>query len=217
MGRVLRLAAFLTAGLLAILPPVGYTVLVTVRGKSNGLYGDYWQGFMGNWLATVIGLVGGLPIALLLNRAAERAADRRRIAQETAAHRMQLRRLYQVVERELQDNVGDLRAASQGTTPRMHFPVGRWDAIVAGGEVRLIDDLGTLESLAQTYEAITTVNSLAAMWLTTISSGQRSGDGATAAIHRMLVDAASDAVELVDACLPRIRTAIDSIEDPVLG
>jgi uncharacterized membrane protein len=210
MNRLLRAGAYVAVGLVALLPPIAYAISINMSGHSGGAYGSYWQGLMGNWFATVIGVIAGLPIALMLNRIAERTASAKRLTEEAHARRTRLRRLYEIVGRELRDNLADLRSTSQGTTPRLHFPVGRWEAIVASGEVRLIDNLETLEALAETYEAITTVNSLASMWLSSLNSGQGPSDATTTTLHRMLVDAACDALDLLEGCLAKIGTAIEA-------
>jgi len=162
MGRT---AGGLLLASIAAAPPLLYAGYITIITNGPLLTSAYWQGTMGNWLATIIGVVAGLPIALWLNKAIQRVAESRTAAEATAKAAERAERVREVLLKELGDNVPGLEDLTTGTITRIHFSTARWNAMAAGGELRWVTEVDLLEQLALAYESIDVVNGLARIWI----------------------------------------------------
>jgi hypothetical protein len=108
---------------------------------------SFWQGFVGNLLATIIGVAVGIPVAFWINRKVE--ADTERGKRQKIMHSLHA---------ELQSNKERLikwqRDNLQGVTKSMYgafISHEVWDTFSDGGELQWIKDVYLLEWLARTY------------------------------------------------------------------
>lgn len=195
MRRALITGVAALAALSAI--PVAYTIYISVRVGHGWLPSTYMQGMMGNWLATIMGVGAGLPIALWLNRRVEARADR-----INAVHAAtQRQRVISVLQRELEHNAAPLAQAAAGNVTRAQFFVGRWHALMAGGELHWLTDLELLDLVAGAYETLDVVNMFASRWLVTLGEPDHGSDAGADTVKRLLVDAAGDSLDAVRGAL----------------
>ena len=87
MIKFLRQKYYLLPFLILFLVPVIYSLFRI--GSQN-----YWDGALGNWLATMLGVIGGIPIALEINRFVTELDDLKK-------KKAQLLEVYSVLELEL--------------------------------------------------------------------------------------------------------------------
>lgn len=120
----------------------------------------YRNSFFGNWAATVIGVIVGIPIALELNRR-EIAADAERSAASRQREERQRRsKILGLLRTELVYNREQLaaRQAGEGRPKRQVLVPGLkdelWHAFSDGGELQCIQDLDLLDALATAYHRI---------------------------------------------------------------
>lgn len=116
---------------------------------------------MGNLLATLVGVIVGIPIALSINRsqlATEEAANH---AKQVAEHKKRKDTILSLLRTELQQNLQDLheRMKEMQTSGKRAVFVNPlrdevWGALSDGGEIKWIDDLDLLAHLAAAYHEI---------------------------------------------------------------
>jgi hypothetical protein len=113
---------------------------------------------MGNWFATMIGVVLGIPIALGLSRWQQRQQEqqeRTARARETADHRT---RVLHVIKNELQFNLERLATSRKGNGERKGkvtyargLKTAMWQALSHGGELQWIGNPELLEACSLAY------------------------------------------------------------------
>jgi hypothetical protein len=131
---------------------------------------------MGNWFATVIGVVVGIPIALGLSRWQEKEQERREQStreEEASTRKAEILRLIQTELKHNYDQIeGSTIRAENGskTNNREVFIEGLkdelWNAFSDGGEVRWIRDLQLLHNISVAYYYIRRIMHLENQYLT---------------------------------------------------
>lgn len=157
-------SVYVLIGVFAVVPIVYFFLRITNQ--------PFLDSAMGDWFATMIGAVVGIPIALWLSRwqqgeqerkkteALDRQSDERRtrivglIAEELAYNRHQL--LHSQVEQ-------------NGTTKRVVILNGLkdelWRALSDGGELQWLNDLSLLQAFAEAYHHIRRVIAVERLWM----------------------------------------------------
>jgi len=202
--RVLMLVG-LTAG---IAPAVWYCLYMVFMDQKSWLTSDYTIQLMGGWLATVMGVVIGLPVAAWLADRAS-AAERRKQAEREDHKAAEMRiRILTIVRRELASSLPGLEEMADGTLTRFHYNVGRWNALTSSGDLKWIRTVSIIDDLAEAYEALEVVNILASDWLRTLDERAVPGEGQRL-VRRLAGEAARDAtaaigraLQILDAELP---------------
>lgn len=191
----------------ALFPPLVYSVYAVVHEKNNWLWSSYLQALMSSWAATVLGIGVGLPVALWLNRLAQREADKAENEKTLAAAKLREDRVLQIVEQELTGNLGYIEAVINNNSLRFHFDVARWQAIGSSGDAAAIDDLAVLQRVARTYEQIETLNAIAGQWLV-VMTNHHVADGSSVlrdeTLRSLVVASSNDALRAINETLPVI-------------
>jgi len=125
---------------------------------------QFRDSFMGNWFATMIGVMVGIPIALEINRRQRKVQER---TEKVVREREQLARtakILKLVKKELTHNREALVGRQQtedGTSQRVvstnRLKDELWNAFSDGGELQWITDLELLDSISAAYHHIRTV------------------------------------------------------------
>ena len=148
----------------AVLASVGCIVTGVVLVIGVYLLGaaDFQSGFLSNFLATLGGLLFGVPVALWL--ASRQARDQREDAERAERTTAQRRRreVLAAIRQELDENrtklTRDRRDAANDRTFAVPFPTDEvWSAMSDGGHLQWVDDLGLLRRLARAYVFIRTI------------------------------------------------------------
>ena len=136
--------------------PVAYSV-------AHVFDSTYRDSFFGNWAATVIGVIVGIPIALELNRRqvsseAVRSAESRQ--KEEGQRRSKILALLRTELIYNREQLG-VRQAGEGKPKRQVLLPGLkdelWHAFSDGGELQWIQDLDLLDAIASAYHRIRTI------------------------------------------------------------
>jgi len=208
-GRSKLAALLLSIAVCAV--PVSYAAYITDKSGENWLQSDYWQATLGGVLATVVGIILGLPIAAWVNDVGQRHQQEAE-ARAAASHaRDQLDRLGRLLASELTDATRPLESIeTTGVVDRFQFNVARWEAVSSSGDLRWLTDLPAISALAEAYEAIGVVNVLGYEWLRSMSrpDGVAAWPGtnqpSSEVLTDLLRDAASDARAKIQAALDHI-------------
>lgn len=214
-------AMALLVGVLACLVPIAYSLYITDRSDPDWLKSSYWQATVGGFLATVAGIVLGLPIAAWVNDIGERRKQDADAAAQVQHERQQVTRLCDLLQTELTESYNLLGPIAEGEINRFRFSTARWDAVMSSGDIRWLGDLEVVSTLAEAYEALEVANTLGGEWLRSMSSppGQSAWPGTSTAPHevlqRLLSDAAADARDKAGPAiseLTKIRTRATRME-----
>jgi hypothetical protein len=209
-GRLPRIP-FIIAALTAIitLAPVGYTVLMGWRAGRGWLTADYFQSMVGNLFATVVGVGVGLPVALWVNRIAQRENSSYERLREEREHDLREQVLLSTIAQELRENVVGLQMAEEGTVTQVHYLTARWRAIVSAGGVADISDSNLISAVATAYERLETLNILTVHWLSASTSvgvaSRETGEHAVTLTKRLVVAAATESLEHINLALPLLE------------
>lgn len=204
------------ASLLPILGilPFAYTVYFEVANPHGWLQNGFSQSLMSNMLATAVGVILGIPIALWANSELQRRAEQRQTEIDAAYASTQHDRILAVIDQELQGNLPALSELEAGDVSRIYFPVARWRAICASGELKWIDDLLVLDSVAQAYESLESINALAAHWLSATAARSITGETELSdVLTKLISDAAGDSIAKINAALPHVNAI--AVEAPI--
>jgi hypothetical protein len=121
---------------------------------------NFWQGFAGNLLATIIGVIIGIPIAFWINRRAENIIEREKTEKAIRLLGMELYENYcQIVDarnpRTNDETVIEL--VTLGSTLKDEV----WNTFSDGGEFQWVKRLAVAGSFTQVYGEIKTIKYLA--------------------------------------------------------
>ena len=149
IAAVLRWTLPVTLGLCAI----GYSAY-----RAREL--QYWDGAVGNWLATLLGIIVGVPVALHLER--QRAA---RAAEMEALTEGNVRKsVLNVLRTELREVLRQLslRVNMTDSVPIEPLRDSSWEALRAAGSLRYLTQPTLIESISGAYRWIAILNELEA-------------------------------------------------------
>jgi hypothetical protein len=118
---------------------------------------------MGNWFATIIGIIVGIPIALEINRRQQIDQNKK---EQTALEQEKVgrkRKILTLLREELSFNhrILETLVEEQEQKPRMRLLTGQkdalWSALSSSGDLQWIDELDLLSSLSVSYYYIRTL------------------------------------------------------------
>jgi hypothetical protein len=123
-------------------PALGYTVF-----RSDQF--QYWDGAVGNLVATLLGIIAGVPVALYLER--RRAANE---AKEKRREEIRIKReMLKLLREELQDNSIRLqqRTALTDTIPIEPLKTSVWEALRDSGDLKYVSEPILISCIANAY------------------------------------------------------------------
>ena len=120
---------YLLPSLVLLLVPIVYSVF---RWLDKG----YWDSAIGNWLATMLGIIGGIPIGLEVNRLVTATEERKKTKIETENERD----ILLLTKEELKFDLARLkeREGNLSSLSLHPFKTDLWDAISDSGELKYI-------------------------------------------------------------------------------
>ena len=154
------------------LPIVGVALIPTVFFFGHLGERAFVAATMGNWFATMVGVLVGIPIAVRLAMWQQEQRQKREDEKEQAESRSRKSRILNLVREELEFNRNKL--SEQPVEPDSPFErvisAGGlkdelWRAFSDGGELEWIDDLDLMSILAQAYHCIRRVIFLQDLYL----------------------------------------------------
>ncbi len=117
---------------------------------------QYWDGAVGNWLATLLGIITGVPVALFL--------ERRRVASETNDKQQELHRVRRdmliLLQGELVDATTRLasRVALKDAVPIDPMKTSIWDVMRDSGNLAYISEPELISAIADAYRLISIIS-----------------------------------------------------------
>lgn len=132
------------------LAAVAVTYSIYRRGEIQ-----YWDGAVGNWLATLLGIVTGVPVALFL--------ERRRVASETSWKQREVQRVRRDMLTLLQGELADAamrlkkRVELKDAVPFDPMKMSIWDVMRDSGNLTHISEPELLSSIADAYRIISVI------------------------------------------------------------
>jgi len=198
MTRVTKIISW-TLLLAVLLAPFGYVLL----GAPSGSFLD---NVMGNLLATAAALVGGIPLALWLDRIIKSSEQRE---QQQSDRRRELE-LLELLREELAfcSNGLSLRREHPHTIQIQPLKSDLWSAISAAGKLNLIQNHRLLNRIASAYYIINIVRRVEEHAYRALRSATVRFDGGGTAVELLLEDARRFD-ELLDSS---IREAVNDID-----
>lgn len=138
-------------GLLAALAvsALGYTFIRTDQFQ-------YWDGLVGNLVATLLGIIAGVPVALHLER--RRAAHE---AEEKKREEIRIKReMLTLLREELHDNSNRLqqRTALTDTIPTEPLKTSIWEALRDSGNLKFISEPSLISCIANAYRFLVIIH-----------------------------------------------------------
>jgi hypothetical protein len=170
---------------------------------------QYWDGAVGNWLATLLGIVTGVPVALYLERtrsAAEvsaKAKEAERVRRDTLA--LLLGELTDAQQRVI------ARLPLKDSIPIDPMKLSIWNAMRDSGKLAHISDPTLLSCIADAYRFITILNDREKHTMTviygvnvTFPDGENAGQKLlrdTSSFHGPLLNQVTKAIEAITIAL----------------
>lgn len=113
---------------------------------------EYWDGAVGNWLATLLGIIVGIPVALSLERNRERAENE---AKARVERQMRLDVLA-LLKRELAEAERSIvhRMSLGSSVPVEPLKVSSWEAMKATGNLKYVSEPSLIEPISDAYRLI---------------------------------------------------------------
>ena len=179
-------------------------VVYSFQQRSNQ---GYWDGAIGNWLATLLGIVAGVPIALAIER---RRASREELEQ-SVRKRQQAIKISFLIRDELVHNSNGLakRLRDRTKLPLLPFKSDLWRALSDSGEIKWIDNPPVLNDIASAFYYIGVVTAIEENCYEAVRGLNPRYEDGTLVSQRLLEDARYFDGDLSKA----ITTAIESIEN----
>ena len=203
MIKFLKQKYYLLPFLILFLIPATYSL--SRAGNQN-----YWDGAIGNWLATMLGVIGGIPIALEVNRFITEIDDQKKRKVEKDKEKA----ILLLVKEELDFNLSRLndRKGNISSLPLHPFKTDLWDALSDSGEIKFINSSSLLNRITSAYHIIKIVKKTEeqcyiAMRSATVSFGNKTG-------HQLLLEDARGFDNQNDA---NTKYAIDEISKYLVG
>ena len=138
--------------------PAALVVFAIVYSYQRRFETTYWDGAVGNWLATLLGIVTGVPVALYLER--NRAKAER--AERLKADQLEKRDVLTLIHAELLDARGKIaqRIALGASIPVEPLKTSAWEALAATGNLRHLAELPLLSAMSEAYRLIQVLASI---------------------------------------------------------
>jgi hypothetical protein len=172
----------------------------------------FLENFMGNWAATMIGAVIGIPIALWLSRRQQREQEKRELETQQQEAVARKAKILNLIRSELQYNRDQLME-SKTETNHVVFINGLkdelWSAFSDGGELEWIRDLQLLYDISFAYHYVRRLIYLEKMYLEIeYYPGTRSLYGVKEELVKQLVQIDPDALKCINHALEAIERNI---------
>jgi hypothetical protein len=120
---------------------------------------EFWKNFLSNLLATFLGLIIGIPVALWINRFQQKAtevSENKRIDLETSTRKEKILNLIKA-ELEFNEEIFSTRNNDEiyiSGLDTYKFKLETWGSISDGGEIQWIQNLDLLNAVSLAYYAI---------------------------------------------------------------
>lgn len=130
---------------LVILPPLIYSYFRVAEVS-------YWDDVMGNLIATLVGVIIGIPFALEINRLIVRQEEKKKLNEA----RQKNKDILMLIKQELIFNLDRLkdRQSIPNALQTHPYQVDVWEAFSDSGEIRWISNANLLNRIASAYSAI---------------------------------------------------------------
>lgn len=158
---------------------------------------SFWQSFLSNALATFLGVIVGIPVALWIGRYQERKMELEK-----------KEKILKLIHEELSVNHDFLSEwlAEPSTTILdilfIHLRYEMWRAFSDGGEIQWIKDAETLAYIAEAFACVRTVKELAFNYYTIFSSTRlKENSISNKRLYKNLVYSAELAIDMVGDAL----------------
>ena len=159
---VKRIISGASWGIVATLCVIPVLYFVTHLGDQN-----FVAGTLGNWFATMVGVVVGIPIALALSRWQQSTEERRLRSQTEREAQTQKAKILVAIRTELNLNLELLASRREKIDTQdqriVQLPPLKdelWNAFSDGGELQWIKDVELLNALSSAYHDVRTVKFL---------------------------------------------------------
>jgi hypothetical protein len=132
----------------AVVIAVAYAVF-WVWSQGFDLVDQFWSGTMGNFLATLLGVVVGIPAGLWANRLVERGRQQE-----------EQRRVVRLLREELDAALNHelLNDPLNPLTSPVYLDTGAWDSISVTGDANSIQDTRLLGEISNAYHRVESLN-----------------------------------------------------------
>ena len=121
---------------------------------------EFWDGAIGDLLATVIALIAGIPIALWIDRQVKKNEDR----EKNRLARIEENKRLSLIREELDFNFNSLflkgKKGNVSTMTVQPFKTDLWDALVTTGEIIYIENPDLLNRITSAYYILKTVKDI---------------------------------------------------------
>jgi hypothetical protein len=120
-----------------------------------------WENFLPNFLATMLGAVVGIPIAIGINN-----------QQETKNERLQKEKIIPILREELLVNLTQLSSWQKSNSQKLEtvytsifLEDSAWSAFSDGGELAFIKDVDVIKKISHAYNTVRTVKQLSERYM----------------------------------------------------
>jgi hypothetical protein len=179
---------------------------------------QYWDGAIGNLVATLIGIITGVPVALHLER--QRALKE---AEEKRREELRLKReTLTLLREELADNLKSLHTRTNltGSVPHEPLKLSIWTILKESGDLRYVSEPRLKSHIAHAYRLIMIIHNLEDHFIQIhYGSATYFEDGQTAAqkFYPRIVGFYSPAITSVETALTSIETGLHDSSPAVYG
>jgi hypothetical protein len=163
---------------------------------------SFWQSFLSNLLATIIGVGLGIPVALLINRWVESKTEKERKKKILSVLRVELMENFTVLRGWVNEGKKKVDVLQLTATLKDES----WSAFSEGGELEWIKDPYLLSELSDAFSTIRSIKLLADRYFKLIEFPTDETSGIASNTVWRLLDAA------VTYAFKEIPTALDFIE-----
>jgi hypothetical protein len=133
---------------------------------TQGADKSFWENVVSGMLATMFGVIVGLPFAFFLARQQERTSELKANEERTRRRNTALQLLQEELQYDLQQ--AKRRVGDSTSMQTEEFKDELWKAFTASGELALFDDPALISSLSTAYSYIGKVKSLESMCYTAL-------------------------------------------------
>jgi hypothetical protein len=179
--------------------------------------------FLGDWFATIIGAIVGIPIALWLSRKQQKEQEKQEQLvreQEALTHKGKILKL---IRTELEYNLDQLRASkteTNGVPKRVVFLNGLkdelWNAFSDGGELQWIKDLQSMHMISYAYHYIRRVIYLEKLYME-IKRPRNWANAPAEELVGHLLEIDPVVIEAIEQALEEIDKKLESLDIPTFG
>lgn len=172
----------------------------------------YWDGAVGNWIATLLGIVTGVPVAL--------AIERRRVHAEQDAHQKSrqsaARNVLILLRQELVNGKGKVgeRVALFQSVPVEPLVTSAWDAMRAAGTLHHVAAPYLIGPIAEAYRSIQVLAEIESTLLSVVYGVNvqfPDGENAATKIMRNAIAFHSPALAAIDTAIAVIDKELESL------